>query len=66
MKIFPFLPLVHVMFCVVKPHAHLDGVTFADPVKNVLHLGCPTEKPFHRKIWCKFIQYDCIAILCIQ
>ena len=31
-------PLVHVMFRVVKPHPHLDGVALPDPVEDVLHL----------------------------
>ena len=31
-------PLVHVMFRVVKPHPHLDGVALPDPMEDVLHL----------------------------
>ena len=31
-------PLVHVMFSVVQPHPHLDGVPLPDPVEDVLHL----------------------------
>ena len=30
--------MVHVMFCVVEPHPHLDGVALPDPVEDVLHL----------------------------
>ena len=34
----PNSPLVHVMFRVVQPHPHLDGVALPDPVEDVLHL----------------------------
>ena len=33
------LPLIHVMFCVVQPHPHLDGVALPDEMEDVLHGG---------------------------
>ena len=45
------LPLIHVMLSVIKPHTHLYGVTFAYPVKNILHfdenLAWPSNYPKH-------------------
>ena len=45
------LPLIHVMLGVIKPHTHLYGVTFAYPVKNILHfdenLAWPSNYPKH-------------------
>ena len=45
------LPLIHVMLGVIKPHTHLNGVTFAYPVKNILHfdenLAWPSNYPKH-------------------
>ena len=32
------LPLVHIMFGIIKPHSNLDGVAFTYPMKNILHL----------------------------
>lgn len=52
------LPLIHVMFDIVQPQAHLYGIAFATPMKNILHCyeivcGCSFSRAA-RRTWTHF------------
>ena len=41
------LPLVHIMFGIIKPHANLYRIAFPNPMKNVFH---DVGRPFFIKV----------------